>query len=340
MGWLIAVIVLILLFTAFRLARLATRLDRLHRRTEAAWAALDVALARRSGVARALSAAPGLEPKVAAAVATAARLVDSAPRDQRPDAENELTKALEMVPTNPESNLPNELVEVAQRILLARRFYNDAVRDTRSLRADRFSRMFRLAGRAGLPEYFEIAEYNPEEPLTRVSARVLLLDQADRVLLLSGADPETSTAHFWFTPGGGVESGEDLISAARRELYEETGVRLRPSALIGPLWWRRSRFRFTGIEYEQTEYYFVTRPFLDESAASELPDAGLTDAGLTDAGFTDVERSYITGRAWWSAADLRSTSDVVYPLELAARLPEAVAVSRSGEPPGEPVQIE
>ena len=79
-----------------------------------------------------------------------------------------MTKALEASPAP--FSAAASLQDAAQRVLLARRFYNDAVRDTRALREDRFTRMFRLAGRAQLPDYFEIAEYNPAAPLARVSA--------------------------------------------------------------------------------------------------------------------------------------------------------------------------
>ncbi len=329
MGWLIAAIILVLLITAYRLSRLATRLDRLHRRTEAAWAVLDVALARRSGVARAVAAAPGMDAEVAKAISLAARRTDSAPRAQRADAENELTKALEMVPTAPESSVANELLEAAQRIMLARRFYNDAVRDTRALRADRFSRMFRLAGRASLPDFFEIAEYNPSRPLTRVSARVVLLDGQDRVLLFSGLDPHRPDQRWWFTPGGGAEQGEDLVAAAQRELAEETGLILRTEELQGPLWWRRARFSFTGIEYEQTEYYFVAQP-----------DNAQGLARLTNAGFTEVEKASITGHRWWSAVELAATVEVIFPVELATRLPEALTAAQHGWTPADPVQID
>lgn len=327
MGWLITAIIVVLLICAFRLARLATRLDRLHRRTEAAWAALDVALARRSGVARAVAVASGLDIDIAASIAKAARRTDAASRAQRADAENELTKALETMPTAPESSVANELLEASQRILLARRFYNDAVRDTRALRADRFSRMFRLAGSATLPDYFEIAEYSPARPLTRVSARIVLLDEHGRALLLGGSDPHRPGDQFWFTPGGGVELGEDLISAAQRELAEETGLVLRGSELTGPLWWRRSRFSFTGVEYEQTEYFF----------AAGLP---ATATALSTGGLTDVEKGYVTGYRWWGVDELRDTSEVVYPLELAIRLPEALAALRDGWDPIDPVKID
>lgn len=61
----------------------------------------------------------------------------------------------------------------------------------------------------------------------RLSARLLILDEAGRILLfrfvykrgpLAGQD-------FWGTPGDGVEGDETLEQAALRELVEETGLR-------------------------------------------------------------------------------------------------------------------
>jgi hypothetical protein len=51
-----------------------------------------------------------------------------------------------------------ELTEAESRVLLARRFHNDAVRDTLALRERRPVRWLRLGGHAPLPTYFEIAE--------------------------------------------------------------------------------------------------------------------------------------------------------------------------------------
>lgn len=59
-----------------------------------------------------------------------------------------------------QSGTPPETVRALQesviRVQIARRFYNDAVRDTRILRTHRMPRMFRMAGRRPLPQFFDI----------------------------------------------------------------------------------------------------------------------------------------------------------------------------------------
>ena len=137
----------------------ANRLDRLHVRTEAAWSALEGALARRIVATRAVAAAGGLEHAQADELRRLADVADNADRAHRADAENDLSRALSTMPAAAEPELAAELADAAERVVLARRFYNDAVRDTRALRAVLFTRIFGLAGRAAMPDYFEIAEY-------------------------------------------------------------------------------------------------------------------------------------------------------------------------------------
>ena len=56
-----------------------------------------------------------------------------------------------------------------------------------------------------------------------LAAGVLVLDEADRVLLV-GQHRYALDAWSWEIPEGGVPAGEAAIDGARRELLEETGV--------------------------------------------------------------------------------------------------------------------
>ena len=58
----------------------------------------------------------------------------------------------------------------------------------------------------------------PAEPRIRVSA---LLRRRDRILLCRHEKPGKE---YWLLPGGGVNSGESLVDALRRELSEEVGI--------------------------------------------------------------------------------------------------------------------
>ena len=60
----------------------------------------------------------------------------------------------------------------------------------------------------------------------RATARVLLFDEADRVLMFLNRGKDHGVPPRWITPGGGVDPGEDFDAAARRETFEETGLRL------------------------------------------------------------------------------------------------------------------
>lgn len=368
----VVVLVVFLLVAALRLWLTANRLDRLHVRTEAAWSALEGALARRIVATRAVAAAGGLDHPHSDQLRRLADVADHADRAHRADAENDLSRALSTIPPASEPELAAELADASERVVLARRFYNDAVRDTRALRAVLFTRVFGLAGRAAMPDYFEIAEFpHRKVPLSRTAARVVLLDDADRVLLLSGTDPQVGS-RWWITPGGGVEADETLPDAARRELAEETGLLLGANDLVGPIWRRVARFTFTGIDYEQTEFYFAARAprstaAIAAPAALEVqrgqdvvegavegapsgttmvadplveavrePSSGQLESDgdtLDTSGYTVLERQTLTGHRWWPADALASTAEMIYPVELSRRLPEVLAILVTGVAP-------
>lgn len=151
-----AVLVPLLLWAAFRLWMTARRLDRLHKRTEAAWYACEEAMARRIVATRALLAIGHLDGDVAAGLRAAALAADRALRPDREAVEQRLSAELTGLDSAQRGELGSELADAQERVELAAQFYNDAVRDTRALRASWFTRFFRLAGHAQLPEYFGV----------------------------------------------------------------------------------------------------------------------------------------------------------------------------------------
>ncbi|MEU4248386.1 NUDIX hydrolase [Amycolatopsis sp. NPDC026612] len=153
-GWLLPSLALVVVLGGLFLVATANRLDRLHVRTDAGWAALDAALARRAVVARAIALVSG-----DTGLRKSAERAEAASRADREPAENELTWQLNRVDrTGLPAELAEELTDAEHRVVIARRVHNDAVRDTLRLRRRRKVRYFRLAGTAPLPEYFEFAE--------------------------------------------------------------------------------------------------------------------------------------------------------------------------------------
>ncbi|MGW0035692.1 NUDIX hydrolase [Gordonia sp. NPDC003376] len=160
----VLVVVLVLLIAGGWLYGRANRLDRLNVRVDLARQSLESALDRRTVVVRAIAAwmATVDDPQTRAAaheLLTCADAAEHASWETREDAENALSVALGRVDADSRpSGLVGELADAETRVMMARRFYNDAVRDTRAL-ADRFLvRALRLGGRSARPHYFEIVE--------------------------------------------------------------------------------------------------------------------------------------------------------------------------------------
>ena len=156
--------------------------------------------------------------------------------------------------------------------------------------------------------------------LSRRAARALVVagpPGAERVLMVRGHDVDQGERSWWFTPGGGIEPGEEPLDAAVREVAEESGIVLDPAAVVGPVLTRSAVFDFLARHVRQEEVFFLAR-------LPQRPE----DLGLADDGWTDVERATLDEVRWFTLDELavlaRSGAEV-YPARLAQVLEPLVA---------------
>ena len=138
----------------------------------------------------------------------------------------------------------------------------------------------------------------------RRAARVILLDEADRVLLVRGHDVDQPERSWWFTVGGGIDAGETARQAAVRELHEETGITVRPDDLVGPVYTRQALFDFYARWCRQDEEFFVAR----------VHSAGLP--ALSREQWTELEADVLDELRWWPVDELQSVHIEVFPAGL------------------------
>ncbi|MFB9879287.1 NUDIX hydrolase [Planobispora siamensis] len=158
------------------------------------------------------------------------------------------------------------------------------------------------------------------EAIHRPTARILLLDDDDRILLWRGLGPTENPEYAWFTPGGGVDPGETLTEAAARELREETGNTVSPED-FGPVvavssgYWRDRDGRLFRAE----DSYFLLR---------------LSEPVVDVSGMEDLEHSLLDTFRWWTLPELRTGGEFTIPVDLAALLERLLS-----DPPQEPIVL-
>ncbi len=180
-------VVIVLIAVAWYLSYAAARLDRLHAKVEGAMSALDAQLVRRAEATLELANSGALDPATALLLADAATesverttehplaedLLDGQHFGGREEVETTLTEVLALTLTDQVvgalradgDDLVGESLDriaaSALRVRMARRFYNDAVREVRRVRDKVAVRWFRLAGHAALPERVEFEDDVP-----------------------------------------------------------------------------------------------------------------------------------------------------------------------------------
>lgn len=132
----------------------------------------------------------------------------------------------------------------------------------------------------------------------RRAARILLMDEHDRLLLIRFAPKDRRP--FWCGVGGECDPGEDFPAAATRELFEETGLRVET---CGPQIAARADDYLTleGEPITSDERFFrvITRSFTPDTT-----------------GHTQIERELIKEFRWFTRAELANWPEPLFPANI------------------------
>ena len=138
----------------------------------------------------------------------------------------------------------------------------------------------------------------------RRAARIIVISAAQRVLLFRFDVADRPP--FWVTAGGECEPDETFEEAARRELFEETGITADPGAQIA-----RTTPQFVTVEGEPVqadERYFLIR---------------VEDEAINTANHTALEQKVMTQHRWFTRAELADWPEAIFPERLIAIIAQA-----------------
>ena len=139
----------------------------------------------------------------------------------------------------------------------------------------------------------------------RNTARLVVLDEVDRLLMLKIYDPsvldqkQPKQRPLWVTPGGEIESKETFLETIKRELLEETGIK---DAQFGPCIWRGEvELIWKSKRTLLRERFFIAR---------------VQNQRVTFDRHTPDEKATIQEYRWFTLKDLEASKEIFLPTQL------------------------
>lgn len=130
-----------------------------------------------------------------------------------------------------------------------------------------------------------------DEHFLRPAVRGLVIDDDNHILMTRLVFPHGA---WWVLPGGGIEPGEDELSALSRELEEEVGL---VGASVGPALWRRSHvFNIDAVAPDGRRYEGQQEMVFAVRVARFVPSPLLSAAELRAENLHELR--------WWTLDDI------------------------------------
>jgi len=105
----------------------------------------------------------------------------------------------------------------------------------------------------------------PKYPIPAVAALIIDAKNVLRVLLVKRGNPPRKG--FWSLPGGVIKVGERITDGLKREVFEETGIRIR----VGPLIYI---CEYIETDSEGVKYHYVILDYLASPITREIKPGG------------------------------------------------------------------